>query len=155
MRVIQVDAEPVYSDDGELRPLGADAEKWEIVPFPAKDNNTKPVSYAYQYSFTVPIGVKNPAMSVSLALSMVNGWQGYINGYNKEYTAYEKKVRAAVEGAKPVLIYPDVQTMLPSDPAWNITQFTPLITDPPATAINTLLEVHKNQCKEYNDKYVK
>lgn len=155
MRAIQVDAEPVYSENGDLRPLGASGEQWEFVPFPAKDKNSKNVSYSYQYSFMVPVGVKKPAMSVSLALSMVNGWQSYVDGYNKEYTAYEKKVRAAVEGAKPVLIYPDVQTMLPNDPAWNITQFTPLITDPPATAINTLLEVHKNQCKEYNDEYVK
>lgn len=150
------DAEPIYDANGRPNKYKQKNTYCEIVPFPAQPGTNEYVSHSYQYSFMVPVGVKNPAMSVSAALSMCSGWASYVNSYDKAYSDYERRVRAAVVGtATPILDYPGVQVQMPQDPVWNTNQFTSLIVDKPATAIASLDKVLEEQCKAYNMKYVK
>ena len=155
MAVTQLDAEPKYDSKGNPTSfMKKDGANWEIVPFPKKPGDSSYVSHSQQFSFTVPVGAKNPAMSTSLALSMCAGWQAYVDRYKSEYSAYEKKVRDACKNATTFLYYPDVHTFLPSGfTTWDNDQFCDLLTKPTATAMATILPIHQKECSEYNSKY--
>lgn len=152
MSVVQLDAQPKYDAKGKpTYAMKHDGVNWEFVPFPKKPGDSSYISHSQQFSFVVPVGAKNPAMSVSLALSMCGAWQEKVNSYKKTYCEYEKKVRDSCANATPILMYPDVQTAYPY---WmNAGDFSKLYTTPTATAISTLLPIHKSQCNMYNKKY--
>lgn len=156
MQAVQLDAEPKYDKNGNPTEFMDDGSgtRWEVVPFPKKPGDSEYISHAQQFSFMVPVGAKNPAMSVSLALSMCSGWKEYVDKYAKSYSAYEKKVRDACKNATNFLYYPDVHTFFPNDVStWDNDPFCKLLTTPTATAINSVLKTHENECKTYNDKY--
>ena len=156
MQAVQLDAEPKYDKDGNPTEFMDDGSgtRWEIVPFPKKPGDSSYISHAQQFSFMVPVGAKNPAMSVSLALSMCSGWKEYVDKYAKSYSSYEKKVRDACKKATNFLYYPDVHTFYPNDVStWDNDPFCALLTTPTATAINSVLKTHQNECKTYNEKY--
>lgn len=155
MSAVQLDAEPKYDSKG--RPtsfMKQDGTNWEVVPFPKKPGDSSYVSHSQQFSFMVPVGAKNPAMSTSLALSMCAGWQNYVNDYAKKYSSYEKKVREACKNATTFLYYPDVHTFFPSGfTTWDNDKFCDLLTSPTATAMAAILPIHQKECAGYNSKY--
>ena len=152
MSVVQLDAQPKYDSNG--KPTSAmkfGGTNWEFVPFPKKPGDSSYISHSQVFSFCVPVGAQNAAMSTSLALSMCGAWQEKINTYKKTYCDYEKKVRDAAANATPILMYPEVKTYLPYHISGD--NFSILYNTPTATAINTLLPTHQEQCNAYNRKY--
>lgn len=155
MGVTQLDAEPKYDSNGNPTSfMEAEGTRWEFVPFPKKPGDSSYVSHSQQFSFVVPVGAKNPAMSVSLALSMCASWQSCVSQYSKQYSTYEKKVRDACKNATTFLYYPGVHTFLPTGfTTSDNDQFCDLLTTPTATAMASVLPIHQKECQEYNSKY--
>ncbi len=154
MSVHQSDAQPKYGTNGESK-IFSQGVYSEFVPYPARDANAakngEHISKEQVFSFVVPVGAANPAMSVDLALSILAPWKATVDGYN--YCAYEKKVRDTTVNATPILKYPDVYTYFPynaSDPTYGV-----LFNEPTGQAIAKLKDVHASDCNTYNTNYIK